>query len=134
MLTTLSPTNVDTRLFSLKNNIVSTYCSTVNKQQGLSQKWFRCKPQVCSMRLSRCSKGSYRQTQETNHWNTHGKGEAAIEMPQLFTYCIIGKKKYVDSDLIMIQYILITVTGGAAKVSNRTKQRITYLFVWRSQM
>jgi hypothetical protein len=49
-------------------------------------------------------------------------------MPQLFIDYIIGKKKYVASDDIMIQYILITVTGGTAEVANRTKQRRTCLF------
>jgi hypothetical protein len=36
-------------------------------------------------------------------------------MPQLFIYCIIGKqKRYVASDKIMIEYLLITVTSGTA--------------------
>jgi len=52
ILTALSPTSVDTGLFSLENNIPSTHCSAVNKQQNLSPKWFRCNPSVCSMRLS----------------------------------------------------------------------------------
>jgi hypothetical protein len=52
MLAALSPTGVHTRLLSLENNIPSTHCSAVNKQQSLSQKWFRCKPSVCSMKLS----------------------------------------------------------------------------------
>jgi hypothetical protein len=42
-------------------------------------------------------------------------------MPQLFIYCIKGKKKYVASDYIMIQYILIMVTGGTAELVNRRK-------------
>jgi len=52
MLTTLSPTGVHTRLISLENNIPSTHCSAVNKQQSLSPKWFRCNLSVCSMRQS----------------------------------------------------------------------------------
>ena len=52
MLTALSPTGVNTRLLSVENNIPSTHCSAVNKQQSLSKKCFKCKPPVCSMRLS----------------------------------------------------------------------------------
>jgi hypothetical protein len=52
MITALSPIGVHTRFLSLENNIPSTHCSIVNKQQSLSQKYFKCQPPVCSMRLS----------------------------------------------------------------------------------
>jgi hypothetical protein len=52
MFAALSPTGIHITLLSLENNIPRTHCSVVNKQQSLSQKWFRCKPSICSMKLS----------------------------------------------------------------------------------